>query len=184
MYPITMNFNLYNIIIFPANDIVPTKTLEKIKNLECDILDLKSQIKILLEASKKGNINNEASKNNNDMNNFKLPDNLENSLSLLNKFNDVINNKIQFQNPDKSNDEGFSKLDETIHLMLKKENEFEKIEGSILIGIELLLSENKINEALSLIKWRKKVLKLAELCGWSIANKISDKTIKKLGFFL
>ena len=182
MYIIIMNFHLSNIITIPVNEnIVPTKTLEKIKNLESDIIDLKSQIKILIEASKKENITNETSKNNNDLSNFKLPDNLENSLSLLYKFNDIINNKIHFQNPDKSNDEGFSKLDETIHLMFKKENEFEKIEGSILIGIELLLSENKIREALSLIKWRKKILKLAEICGWGIANKISEKTIKKLG---
>lgn len=163
--------------------IVPTKTLEKIKNLESDIFDLKSQIKTLIEASKKETMINETSKNNNELSSFKLPENLENSLSLLNKFNDIINNKIHFQNPDKSNDESSSKLDETLHLMFKKENEFEKIEGSILIGIELLLSENKINEALALIKWRKKVLKLAEICGWNVANKICDKTIKKLGYF-
>jgi pyruvate-formate lyase len=147
--------------------------------LENDILDLKSQIKNLLESTKKEN-SNENEKNT--TNNYKLPDNLQSSLTLINQFNDIINNKLNFRNPEKIiSDESSSKLDETINLIHKKENEFEKIEESILMGIEFLLNENKIHEALELIKWRKKILKLAEICGWTIANKISNRTIKKLG---
>jgi hypothetical protein len=68
-----------------------------------------------------------------------------------------------------------------INKMIDDETNYDDKEYNILIGIEILLSENKIVEALNLIKWRKKILKLAQISGWNIASLISEKTLHKLG---
>jgi len=44
----------------------------------------------------------------------------------------------------------------------------------------MLLGENRIEETLKLVRWRKKIIKLMEVCGWEVANEISRQTMKKL----
>jgi hypothetical protein len=53
-------------------------------------------------------------------------------------------------------------------------------EFKTLTAIEFLISENKILEAIKLIKWRKKIIKLAHLNGWDVAKIIAKNTIDKL----
>ena len=48
------------------------------------------------------------------------------------------------------------------------------------MGVEMLLGDNRIEESLKLVRWRKKIIKLIEVCGWEVANEISRKTVKRL----
>ena len=54
-------------------------------------------------------------------------------------------------------------------------------ELKILTAIEFLISENKILEAMKLIKWKKKIIRLAHLNGWDVAKIIAKNTMKNLG---
>ena len=54
-------------------------------------------------------------------------------------------------------------------------------ELKILTAIELYLSSNRLVDAMKLIKWRKKIIKLAQMNGWDVASIIADRTISKLG---
>jgi len=53
-------------------------------------------------------------------------------------------------------------------------------EIKVLGALEMNLSNNKLGDALKLIRWRKKVIKLAQMNGWEVASIIANKTIHKL----
>jgi len=54
-------------------------------------------------------------------------------------------------------------------------------EMKILIVLEYYLSNNRLVDAMRLIKWRKKIIKLAQMNGWDVASIIAERTINKLG---
>lgn len=54
-------------------------------------------------------------------------------------------------------------------------------EFKVLTLIELLLSENKVVEAMKVIKWRKKIIRIANMNGWDVARIVATNTFKKLG---
>lgn len=54
-------------------------------------------------------------------------------------------------------------------------------EMKVLTLLELYLSENKLTDAMKLLKWRKKIIKLAHMNGWEVANLIAERTASKLG---
>ena len=54
-------------------------------------------------------------------------------------------------------------------------------EIKIMIILEYYLSNNRLVDAMRLIKWRKKIIKLAQMNGWDVASIIAERTIHKLG---
>jgi len=46
--------------------------------------------------------------------------------------------------------------------------------------LQFLIEDNKINDAVRLIKWRKQILKAAQLNGWQVANMLAKKTVRKM----
>ena len=57
-------------------------------------------------------------------------------------------------------------------------------EFKVLTLIELLLAENKVLEASKVIKWRKKIIRIANMNGWDVARIVATNTIKKLGMII
>jgi hypothetical protein len=53
-------------------------------------------------------------------------------------------------------------------------------EFAVLSAIEFSISENRIEEALKLLRWRKQILKIAGQSGWEVANDIAKRTLQRL----
>ena len=70
--------------------------------------------------------------------------------------------------------------EENLQVALQEHLNCDQQEFSILCTVELLLSEGKIEEALRLIRWRKKLLKVAQMNGWDVATELARKTLFKL----
>jgi hypothetical protein len=68
------------------------------------------------------------------------------------------------------------KLDE----IFKSHSSCDQQEFAILSSLEYWLQENKIEEALRLIIWRKKILKIAKMNGWAVAREIAKRTLSTL----
>lgn len=68
------------------------------------------------------------------------------------------------------------KLDE----IFKSHSSCDQQEFAILSSLEYWLQENKIEEALRLIIWRKKILKIAKMNGWAVAREIAKRTLNTL----
>jgi hypothetical protein len=54
-------------------------------------------------------------------------------------------------------------------------------EMKVLTVLEMYMTEDKLAEALRMIKWRKKIIKLAMMNGWGVAGMIAERTVGKLG---
>lgn len=70
--------------------------------------------------------------------------------------------------------------EENLQIALQEHLNCDQQEFSILCTVELLLSEGKIEEASRLIRWRKKILKVAKMNGWDIATELARQTLFKL----
>lgn len=70
--------------------------------------------------------------------------------------------------------------EENLKIVLQEHSGCDQQEFSILCTIELLLSEGKTEEALRLIRWRKKILKVANSNGWNVASYLAKHTLFKL----
>ena len=68
------------------------------------------------------------------------------------------------------------KLDE----VFKSHTSCDQQEFAILSSLEYWLNENRIDEALRLVTWRKKILKIAKMNGWSVAREIGKRTLNTL----
>lgn len=64
--------------------------------------------------------------------------------------------------------------------VFKEHNSCDHQEFAILSSMEYLLTENKAEDALRLLRWRKKILKLANMNGWEIAEDVARRTLQKL----
>lgn len=163
------------------SSLVPKVSNDKLKLLENEMESLKLQIKEL-KITQESTLTVEAQKEN------LLPVGFEKILKMMTQFNEILENRIMQEGENKILKE-FEKGDQEmkdIGLSLKemmvdqKKLSNSSNELSILMGIEMFLGENKIEESLKLVRWRKKILKLMEVCGWEVANEISHKTMKKL----
>ena len=54
-------------------------------------------------------------------------------------------------------------------------------ELKILTALEYYISNSKLLDATKLIKWRKKIIKLAQMNGWDVASIIAQRTLEKQG---
>ena len=68
------------------------------------------------------------------------------------------------------------KLDE----VFKSHTSCDQQEYAILSSLEYWLNENRIDEALRLLIWRKKILKIAKMNGWGVAREIAKRTVATL----
>lgn len=68
------------------------------------------------------------------------------------------------------------KLDE----IFKSHSSCDQQEFAVLSSLEYWLQENKIEEALRLVTWRKKILKIAKMNGWPVAREIAKRTLSTL----
>mmetsp|Transcript_18615 Transcript_18615/g.18592 ORF Transcript_18615/g.18592 Transcript_18615/m.18592 type:complete len:453 (-) Transcript_18615:29-1387(-) len=64
--------------------------------------------------------------------------------------------------------------------VFKAHNSCDHQEFAVLSAMEFLLTENKVQDALKLLRWRKKILKLANMNGWEIAEDVAKRTLQKL----
>ena len=71
-------------------------------------------------------------------------------------------------------------IEERLELGFQKHQSCDQQEFSILSTIEFLLSENKFDEALKVIRWRKKILKVSAMNGWDVAQETANRTWNKL----
>lgn len=53
-------------------------------------------------------------------------------------------------------------------------------EFAVLSAIEYSISENRLEEAMKLLRWRKKILKIAGQSGWEVANEVAKSTLQRL----
>ena len=53
-------------------------------------------------------------------------------------------------------------------------------ELGLLSSVEFLLTENRVEDALKAVRWRKKLLKVAALNGWEVAHAVAKNTLSKL----
>jgi hypothetical protein len=67
-----------------------------------------------------------------------------------------------------------------LELVFKEHQSCDHQEFALLSTIEFLITENKTEEALKVIKWRKKILKISAMNGWKIAQEVSKRTLSKL----
>lgn len=70
--------------------------------------------------------------------------------------------------------------EENLEIVFAKHHSCDQQEFALLNTIEFLLSENNLEEALKVIRWRKKVLKISALNGWDVAEEVSKRTWEKL----
>ena len=70
--------------------------------------------------------------------------------------------------------------EENMQIALQGHYSCDQQEFSILSTVEFLLSEGKTDEALRVIRWRKKILKVGALNGWDAAREVARRTIYKL----
>jgi len=158
---------------------MPKVSPEKLKALENEIESLKNQIKqmqISISEQKEKEIAP------------KLPDGFEKTLRMLTKFNDIIEDHLVHEGPNKilkefeSGSVEIKEIGASLIEIISEQKGVDKnsTEVGILMGVEMLLGENRIEETLKLVRWRKKIIKLMEVCGWEVANEISRQTMKKL----
>ena len=155
---------------------------EKLKSLEIEVEALKSQITQLKQVQEKNLEIKEIPSAK------QIPDGFERTLRLLTKFNDIVEDRINNQSSNKmlkefeAGNESIKELGTSLKEILIEQKGIDKNshEIAILMGVEILLGENKVEEGLKLVRWRKKILKLMEVCGWDVATEISRKTMKKL----
>jgi RNase H-fold protein (predicted Holliday junction resolvase) len=67
-----------------------------------------------------------------------------------------------------------------LNLALQPHFSCDQQEFSVLATVEFLVSEGKSDEALKVIRWRKKILKIAALSGWDVARELARRTVFKL----
>ena len=70
--------------------------------------------------------------------------------------------------------------EEKIDAVFKEHHTCDQQEYALLNTIDYLLSEDDLEEALRVIRWRKKILKISSMNGWEVAQEIAKKTINKL----
>lgn len=71
-------------------------------------------------------------------------------------------------------------LDERLEEIFKEHRSCDQQEFAVLNTIETLMAENDLTQALRLIRWRKKVLKVAALSGWETARMVARRTVHNL----
>ncbi|OMJ95660.1 hypothetical protein SteCoe_907 [Stentor coeruleus] len=69
---------------------------------------------------------------------------------------------------------------DSLEIVFKSHSSCDEQEFSLLSTVEYLLSEDKFDEALKVIRWRKKVLKIAAMDGWEVAQELGKMTFHKL----
>ena len=125
---------------------------------------------------------------------MKLPENFNKSLRLLSKFNDIIEDRLSYIGTNKNKntnkllkefevgDEEIKELGNNLKEIVIEQKGLDRNsnEIAVLMGVEMLLGENKIEESLKLVRWRRKILKLIEVCGWEVGSEISRRTMKRL----
>ena len=157
-------------------------SVDKLKVLENEIESLKSQIKQLQGSivEQKETEKHEATP--------KLPEGFEKSLRLLSRFNDIIEDRLVQEGPNKiikefeKDSTEIKEIGSSLVDIISEQKGVNKnsTEIAVLMGVEMLLGDNRIEESLKLVRWRKKIIKLIEVCGWEVANEISRKTVKRL----
>ena len=86
-----------------------------------------------------------------------------------------------------SGEKGEKPIDVDVSNFIKAEKDDEEPQNlldeefKVLTLIELLLAESKVLEAMKVIKWRKKIIRIANMNGWDVARIVATNTIKKLG---
>lgn len=69
---------------------------------------------------------------------------------------------------------------ESLEIVFKNHSSCDEQEFSLFSTIEFLLTEDKLEEALKVIRWRKKILKIAALNGWETAQELGKMTFHRL----
>lgn len=147
------------------------------KALEKEIENLKNQINSLQQQNKKEK----------EIKTYPIPE-VENQLKFLSKFNEIIENRLVNQtskNPlielENGNQEAQELGAEIKEIIDEQKNNKKGInENAILNAVEILIGQNKIEEALKLVRWRKNILRIINICGWEVGNEISKRTLKKM----
>lgn len=159
-------------------NIIPQKTAtDNYKNLEKEIENLKNQINSLQQQNKKEK----------ETKIYPIPE-VENQLKFLTKFNEIIENRLfikKSNNPlielENGNEDAQELGAEVKEIIDEQKNNKKGInENAILNAAEMLISQNKIEESLKLIRWRKNILKLINICGLEVGNEIAKRTLKKM----
>jgi hypothetical protein len=102
---------------------------------------------------------------------FKKMENLESKISFLERKLEEKNKVEQMSKPQNVIGE--------IRMNLDSNNAYANDEYSILSGIEYLLSNNNAVQCLKLIKWRKRIIEIANSSGWIVAKILASNTMKK-----
>ncbi|OMJ74131.1 hypothetical protein SteCoe_27019 [Stentor coeruleus] len=68
----------------------------------------------------------------------------------------------------------------SLEIVFKDHSSCDEQEFYLFGVIEFLITEDKLDEAMKVIKWRKKILKIAALNGWEIAQEVGRITFYKL----
>lgn len=151
---------------------------DKLKILENEMESLRSEIRLLKEANDKQPKKSGF---------LEVPKEFNKNMKWLSKFNEIIEDRISSKDTNKIIKElgkeiGSLDFSEKISSVMEDEKDRKGAisEVSILNGIELLLSQNKIDEALKLVRWRRKVLKIIDICGYEVGSEISKTTLKKM----
>ena len=71
-------------------------------------------------------------------------------------------------------------LDQRLETIFKEHSSCDQQEFAVLNTIETLMDDNDLVQALRLIRWRKKVLKVAALSGWETARMVARRTVQSL----
>ena len=71
-------------------------------------------------------------------------------------------------------------LDQRLEAIFKEHKTCDQQEFAVLNAVETLMEENDVAQALRVIRWRKKVLKVAALSGWDTARQVARRTVQTL----
>ena len=107
----------------------------------------------------------------------------EHDSEALNKLRDYIDSKFKQCMDAIAGAATTSKLQGTdmrLQDVFKEHVSCDQQEFAVLNAVETLLTENELPKALKLLRWRKKVLKIAGISGWETARLIAKKTVETM----